>query len=276
MGRYAARYLLPYIGSVAIEAITPATVLELLRKTEKFGPTSQHKAVEMCSAVIKYAVITGRAESDPCRDIKDALPPIRREHFPGITEPKRVGELLRKIAELENMKIHPVCLAALKLMPYTFVRSQELRGARWSEIDFSDSTWRIASDRMKMKKQHTVPLATQCLTILKDIRALNIHEDFIFPGPQRPSKCLSETTMLWWLRRTGFTGAEMTIHGFRTTASTLLNELGFRPDIIEIQLAHREQNAVRDAYNRAAYLKERREMMQAWADYLDKLRDTGN
>jgi len=191
-------------------------------------------------------------------------------HHAAITEPRKVGELLRAI---DGYSGQPVTVAALRLSPLLFVRPGELRHAEWSEIDLDNATWRIPAAKMKMRAEHIVPLSAQVLAILRDLQPMTGRGKYVFPGERGPSRPMSENTITAALRYLGFDGQTMSAHGFRTVASTLLHEMGYPSDVIERQLAHKERNAIKDAYNRAQHLPERRTMMQAWADYLDSLRD---
>ena len=195
------------------------------------------------------------------------------EHRAAITEPKRVGELLRAIDEYSGQ---PSTHYALKLAPYVFVRPGELRAAEWTEFDLGNSEWRIPAERMKMREVHIVPLCQQAVEILRQIQPLTGSGKFVFPSLRTNARPISDGTLNAALRRLGFSKEDMTGHGFRTMASTLLNEQGWHPDLIELQLAHAERNKIRAAYNRAQRLPERRKMMQVWADYLDGLKAGSN
>ena len=186
-----------------------------------------------------------------------------------ITDPREVAQLPRA---LHGYRGHPVVEAALKLAPLVFVRPGEFRAAEWAEIDLGAAEWRIAAHRMKMRQQHLVPLARQAVALLRDIKPLTARGRYVFPSPRSAERPLSDNPITAALRRMGYMGDQMSWHGFRAMASTLLNETGYPPDVIELQLAHQERNEVRAAYNRAQRLEERRKMMQAWADYLDGLR----
>lgn len=191
------------------------------------------------------------------------------QHRAAMTDPKQVGQLLRALEEYDG------CLTikyALRILPYVFVRSQELRGARWKEIDLQKALWTIPAERMKMKKVHVVPLARQVKELLEELYGLTGADELVFPSPQSRSRCISDMGLLNALRRLGYDKDQMCIHGFRAMASTLLNEQQYPSDIIEMQLAHCERDNSRRPYNRAQYLKERQKMMQEWADYLDGLR----
>jgi integrase len=222
--------------------------------------------------VFRYAIATGRAKHDISADLKGALTPKAPQSYAAITDPAKVGELLRAIDRYDGQ---PATAAALKLAPYVFVRPGELRAAEWTEFDLDGAEWRIPPERMKMGELHIVPLATQAVAILREIQPLTGAGLYVFPAIGTRTRPLSENTLGAALRRLGYTNDEMTAHGFRSVASTLLNEQGWNPDLIELQLAHAERNKVRAAYNRAQRLAERRKMMQAWADYLDVLKTNG-
>lgn len=264
-------YIFPIIGGRPIEQIKAPELLEALRGIEARGiPDVAHRALQNCSRIFRYAVATGRAERDTAVDLRGALVPVKPGHLAAITDPKKFGELLRDIdCYLGEISIH----YALKIMPYVFVRSGELRGAHWAEFDLEGATWKIPAERMKMRQDHIVPLARQVVTLLEELSKYTGHSDLVFPSPNSATRCISDMGLLNALRRMGYDRTQTCIHGFRSTASTLLNERGYRPDVIEAQLAHGERNAVRAAYNRAEYLDERRAMMQEWADYLDNLRE---
>ena len=260
----------PFIGSRRITALTAPEVLEVCRKLERRGKReTAHRTKQRIGQVIRYAIATGRASRDPTQDLKGALAPIRITNRPAITDPREVGALLRAI---DSYSGHPVVEAALKLAPLVFVRPGELRAAQWSELDLEHSEWRIPAPRMKMREQHLVPLSTQAVELLSELNQLTGRGRFVFPNPRTGERPLSDNALTAALRRMGYQGDQMTWHGFRAMASTLLNEHGFPPDVIELQLAHKERNEVRAAYNRAQRIEERRQMMQKWADYLDELR----
>jgi integrase len=260
----------PYIGSRPIKAITSPEILAVLRRLESRGKhETAHRTKQRAGQVFRYAIATGRAERDPTQDLRGALAPVVTSNHPAITDPKKVGELLRAIDAYDGQ---PTTEAALRLAPLVFVRPGELRAAEWSELDLDAAEWRIPASRMKMKEQHIVPLSRQAVEILQSLQSVTGPDGLVFPSLTNRNRPLSENSITAALRRMGYSGDEHTWHGFRTTASTLLNEQGWNPDLIELQLAHAERNAVRDAYNRAQRLPERRKMMQAWADYLDKLK----
>jgi integrase len=262
--------LYPYIGSRPIAAITAQEVLIALRRIEARGRhETAHRVRALAGRVFRYAVATGRAHHDVAADLKGALAPVKSKNFASVTDPARVGELMRAIHGYSG---HPVTALALKLAPLVFVRPGELRAAEWPEFDLENGEWRIPGERMKMGEPHLVPLSRQVLAILRELQPLARGGRYLFPSLRTRDRPMSDNTINAALRRMGYTGEEQTGHGFRSMASTLLNEQGFPPDVIELQLAHTERNKVRAAYNKAQRLPERRKMMQAWADYLDGLR----
>jgi integrase len=262
----------PYIGSRPIKSITSPELLAVLRRLEGRGKhETAHRTKQRAGQVFRYAIATGRAERDPTQDLRGALAPIVVTNHAAISEPKKVGELLRAIDAYAGQ---PTTEAALKLAPLLFVRPGELRAAEWSEFDLDGSNpeWRIPAKRMKMGEQHLVPLSRQAVTILRGLEPVTGPDGLVFPSLTDRNRPLSENSLTTALRRMGYSGDQMTWHGFRTIASTLLNEQGWHPDLIELQLAHAERNEVRGAYNKAQRLTERRKMMQSWADYLDGLK----
>jgi len=266
--------LFPYIGNRPVSELSAPELLAVVRRLERRGKNeTAHRSKQRVGQVIRYAIATGRAVRDPTQDLRGALAPVRVRNRPAITNPREVGELLRAI---EGYRGHVSVEMAFKLAPYVFVRPGELRAAEWREIDLEQAQWRIAASRMKMRREHLVPLSTQAVALFREIHLETGAQRYVFPSPRSSTRPLSDNAITSALRRIGYTGDQMTWHGFRAMASTLLNEQGFAPDIIELQLAHVEQNDVRAAYNRALRLQERRQMMQKWADYLDGLRDRGN
>jgi integrase len=262
--------LYPYIGSRPISAITAQELLGALRRIEARGRhETAHRVRALAGRVFRYAVATGRAHHDVAADLKGALAPVKSKHFASVTDPARVGELMRAIHGYSG---HPVTALALNLAPLVFVRPGELRAAEWPDFDLENAEWRIPAERMKMGEPHLVPLSRQALAILRELQPLARGGKYLFPSLRTRDRPMSDNTINAALRRLGYTSQEQTGHGFRSMASTLLNEQGFPPDVIEIQLAHTERNKVRAAYNKAQRLPERRKMMQAWADYLDRLR----
>jgi integrase len=266
-------FLYPYVGSRPIASITAQELLAALRRIEARGKhETAHRVRSLAGRVFRYAVATGRAQHDVAADLKDALAPVKSRNFASVTEPARVGELLRAI---DGYTGQPITAMALKLAPLVFVRPGELRGAEWAEFDLEGAEWRIPAARMKMGEQHIVPLSRQAVAILRELHILTGSGRYVFPSLLSAERPMSDNTINAALRRLGYTSDEQTGHGFRSMASTLLNEQGFAPDVIELQLAHVERNKVRAAYNRAQRLTERRSMLQAWADLLEVLRTAG-
>jgi integrase len=265
--------IFPIIGSRAVQKITAPELLEVLREVEKRDALDlSHRLLQICGQIFRYAIATGRAERDISVDLRGALKTRKKENFSYLKE----KELPEFFSRLNGYDGDPQTKLGLRLLVLTFVRSTELRGAKWEEIDFAKAEWRIPAERMKMKEMHIVPLSKQALEILNQLKQLNGLYPFVLPSCTKPnSSFISENTLLYALYRMGYHG-RATVHGFRATASTILNEHGFRPDVIERQLAHGERNAIRAAYNHAQHLPERREMMQWWADYLDELKGNGN
>jgi len=267
----AKNHLLPYIGDRPIAEIAAPDVLTVLRRIEMRGKNDMaHTVMSICSRVFRYAVATGYTTSDPCRDLRGALAPVVVTHNAALTDPKDIGALL---LDMDNYAGSVVVRCALRLSPLVFVRPGELRRAEWAHIDEQEALWRIPAPDMKMRELHLVPLSRQSLEIIRHLRCITGEGKFLFPSVRSRLKPMSDMTITAALRALGYARDQMTAHGFRAMASTLLNEHGWRPDLIEKQLAHAERNQVRAAYNRAQYLADRREMMQAWADYLDRLRE---
>jgi integrase len=266
------KWVVPYLGNRPISAVEAPELLAVLKRIESKGVIdTAHRTREICGRLFRYAIATGRATRDISADLRGALAPRTTEHLGAITDPLKVGRLLRAIDGYDGQ---PTTAAALKLAPYVFVRPTELRAAEWSELmlDGEQPEWRIPAERMKMREAHIVPLARQSIKILRELHPITGRQRYVFPAIGGGGRPLSENTINGALRRLGYSGDEMTAHGFRSMASTLLNEQGVHPDLIELQLAHAERNTVRAAYNRAQRLAERREMMQGWGDYLDRLR----
>ena len=260
----------PWVGRKPIRDIKPVDLLAVIQRIEQRGRNeTAHRALQNCGRVFRYAVASGRAERDITRDLLGALAPVVERHHASIVEPKAVGALLRAIDGYSGSLI---TRCALRLAPLVFVRPGELRMAEWTEFNLDESEWRIPAARMKMRSHHYVPLATQAVEILREIRPLAGSGRYVFPGERDRNRAMSNNTVNAALRRLGYSNKEMTGHGFRSMASTLLNEQGWHPDAIERQLAHSERKEIRAAYNYAKHLPERRKMMQAWADYLAGLR----
>ncbi len=262
--------IFPLLGDVPIKTITAPQMLDVLRQIEKRGALEVARRVRgICSQIFRYAIACGLADQDPAAPLVGALQPPPKKHYASITDPQRVGQLLRDIDSYQGSQ---VVYCAFKLSPLLFVRPGELRQAEWSEIDLEAAEWRIPKEKMKMRKPHIVPLSRQALEIFKALEPLTGHGKYVFPAMTTSLRPMSDNTINMALRRIGYSNEDMTAHGFRSMASTLLNEKGYHPDAIERQLAHSEKNHVRAAYNYAEYLPERRKMMQAWADYLDGLK----
>jgi integrase len=260
--------LFPVIGATPIAELTAPALLSALRRIEHRGAHDlAHRVLQVSGQVLRYGIATGRCERDLSSDLRGALTPHKGRHQAAVT-PEELPALLRAIdgyAELGDKMTG----YALRLLALTFVRTGELICATWDEIDLDGATWIVPAERMKMRTEHVVPLSMQALAILREVRAMGGGSWYVFPG-RNPDKPMSNNTMLFALYRLGYKG-KMTGHGFRTVASTVLNEAGFRADVIERQLAHCERNDVRGAYNRAEYLPERRKMMQHWANMTDAL-----
>jgi integrase len=267
------KFIYPYIGKRPIAAVTPPELLAPLRRIEAQGKHDTAKRTrELCGAIWRYAIATGRADRDISADLRGALTPAVSTNHAALTDPKRVGELLRAI---DGYVGQPVTCYALKFAPLTFVRPGELRKAEWAEFDLDSPQplWRIPGPKMKMRDAHVVPLSTQAVEILRLLEPHTAGGKYVFPSLRSGGRPMSENTINAGLRRLGYANEEQTGHGFRTIASTLLNELGWNTDLIELQLAHKERNKSRQAYNKAVRIEERRLMMQAWADHLDVLRE---
>lgn len=260
----------PAFGGRPISEIRRADIEKLLKAIDSRGHSEVARRVQnLIERIFRYASRDdGPLLRNPAVDLSDILSAAQPKHHAAITEPKAVGALMRAIRGYTG---EPVTRAALQLAPLVFVRPGELRGAEWSEFDLAEAVWRIPAERMKMKNGHVVPLSRQAVQILRDLEPHTGRCRLVFPSVRSRARPISENTLNGALRRLGFTSAEMTSHGFRTMASTLLNEQGWHHDAIERQLAHVERNEVRAAYNRAEHLPERRRMMQYWSDYLDGL-----
>ncbi|OIQ79604.1 putative prophage CPS-53 integrase [mine drainage metagenome] len=255
----------PHIGARPISEIEPPELLATIREIELRGAFDlAHRVLGVCGQVFRYGVATGRCKSDPTRDLKGALTPHKQKNQNAI-RPEQLPELLRAIASYDSIGDKQTRLA-LQLLSQIFVRTNELIGAEWGEFDLDNALWIIPAVRMKMKTEHIVPLSRQVLVMLAELKEISGGSRFVFPG-RNPEKPISNNTMLFALYRLGYKG-KMTGHGFRAVASTVLNETGFNPDVIERQLEHCERNEVRGAYNRAEYMSERKKMMQHWSDYL--------
>lgn len=259
------------ISDIPITDVTAPLLLASLRKMERRGVVeTAHRSRSLAGRVFRYAIATGRAQSNPAADLAGALEQPQTKHFASVTDPTKIGDLLRAMYSYRGS---PVTLSALKLAPLLFVRPGELRKAFWADIDFDASEWRFTAS--KTGTPHIVPLSSQAKEILEDLRPLTSRSEFVFPGVRSAKRPMSENTVNAALRYLGYSGDTITGHGFRAMARTVLDEvLGFRPDYIEHQLAHAVRDPLGRAYNRTAHLVERKKMMQAWADYLDQLRES--
>jgi integrase len=261
--------IFPWIGNRPIKDIAAPELLAALRRMESRGALElAHRMREYCGMVFRYAVATGKAERDSSGDLKGALAPVKTKHHASVTDPKKIGELLRAI---DGYTGSFMTKCALQLAPLVFVRPGELRTAEWAEFDLDASEWRIPGEKMKMRDKHIVPLSQQAVEILRSIHPLTGSGRYVFPSVRTTVRPMSENTVNAALRRMGYEKNEMTGHGFRSMASTLLHEQGWPHEAIERQLAHAERNKVSAAYNYAEHLPKRREMMQYWADYLIRL-----
>ncbi len=263
------QHVFPWLGQRPISEIAAADIEPLLARLQERGTLeSAHRVREHIGQIFRWAIRKRRVKADPTQELRGFLPGRKAKHFASITDPKQIAALLRAIAGYQG---HSITQQALKLAPLVFVRPGELRHAEWSEIDLEAGEWRIPAAKMKMDRAHLVPLSKQAITVLKEIQPVTGKSRYVFPSLRTNARPMSENTVTGALRRLGYSGDEMTGHGFRSLASTRLNEMGWNRDAIERQLAHVEDSKVRAAYNHAEYLTERRQMMQAWADYLEAL-----
>jgi integrase len=269
--RWLLDFATPSLGNRPIAEVLPHELLLVLRKFEAKGRHESAKRLRStCGQVFRYAIATARASRDISADLRGALASVKVTHRAAITRPVEVGLLLRVIDGYEG---HPITLAALKLLPHVFVRPGELRHAEWNEFDLANAVWTIPAHKTKMRREHRVPMSRQALLIIASIETDSRLSPLVFPSLRSAKRPMSENTINAALRRLGYAQDEMTAHGFRAMASTLLNEMGkWNPDAIERQLAHADGNKVRRAYTRGEYWMERVAMMQDWSDYLDQLR----
>jgi integrase len=263
------KYILPALGALPLSDITSGTVLRLCREIESKGVIDTAKRVKIViGQIFRYAIATDRADSDPTYALRGALQIRKEKHFPTITEPDKIAILMRRIDGYP----YAVVRCAMKFSILTFCRPGEIRAAEWKEIDAEKAQWNIPEGKMKMKRPHIVPFSRQILAVLEELRPLTGYQKWLFPSARNDGRCMSKNTVRVALRAMGYGNDDLVPHGFRGMASTILNENGFSPDIIERQLAHSEKNSVRAAYNHAEYLPQRREMMQWWADWLDDVK----
>jgi integrase len=267
--------LFPYIGKRPISKITSPDLLKALRRIESRGAVNTaHRAKQAAGMVFRYAVATGRAERDPSVDLKDALAQPTKSHFKSITEPAEVGPL---ITAINNYQATPVVMAALKLSPLLFCRPGELRHLEWIEVKFKQTRIELPAEKMKMQEPHIIPLSTQAMEILKELHLITGRGKYVFPSARGPSRPLSDNGVRTALRTLGYTNEQISPHGFRAMARTILDEiLNFPVDWIEHQLSHAVRDANGRAYNRTKHISQRQQMMQTWADYLDGLASGNN
>jgi len=261
----------PFIGEISIANIGVKDILSIVHRIESRGCYElAHRVLQIIDQIFRYAILVGLTKENPCPPLRGALAPHRLKHHAAITEPERFGVLLRDIDDYPNF----VTRCALQLTALVFVRQGELIAAEWTEVNFDAAEWHIPAVKMKMKQKHIVPLAKQTINLLLRLKEVTGSGKYLFPTSFSAARHISNNTLNFALRRMDYTKEDMTAHGFRSSASTLLNEMGiWSPDAIERQLAHCPQNKVRASYNYAQFLMERKVMMQVWADYLDGLKD---
>ncbi len=265
------KYVFPVIGQRPISQLEPLDILEVARPLDDKGHhETAVRLLQIIGQVFRYALILGKVKHNPALDLRGALRPHKVVHRAAITDADKVGRLLR---DIDNYEGYFPLVCALKLAPMVFTRSGELRLATWDEFNFAKREWHIPAERMKMRDKHIVPLSTQAVAVLEELKKYSGDSKYLFPSIRTNVRPISEVTLLNALRRMGYEKHEMCVHGFRSLASTLLNERGYNRDWIERQLAHSERNGVRAAYNYAEYLPERKRMMQEWSDYLDELKN---
>jgi integrase len=267
------RFLFPYIGDTPVNEVTASKILAALRAIEAHGLNeTTHTVHQISGQILRYATASGYVEHNPAADLKGALAPVVPKHNASLTDPAKIRDLLCAMAAFSGSN---TVKNALWFSAYVFQRPGEVRHMEWAEVNIENREWRIPAEKMKMRRPHIVPLSNQTFEIVKNMEDFTGYGKYVFPSIRTPdgSRPMSENTITATLRRLGFSGNEMTAHGFRSMASTTLHEQGWHSDAIERQLSHVEGNSVKAAYNYAEYLPERREMMQAWADWLDGLRN---
>lgn len=263
------KHIIPYLGHMKLQEITAGHILRICRRIEDEGYVETAGRIkQIIGQVFRYAIATDRIDTDPTLALKGALQTRSKKHHASITDPQQIGILMR------NIDTYPRYLVrmALKFSALTFCRPGEIQHAEWSEIDLEKAEWRIPAEKMKMKRLHIVPLSAQTIALLLDLHEHTGRQRWVFPSSRKDGRPMSDGTIRVALRTMGYNNEDMTAHGFRSMASTNLNEQGWPPDVIERQLAHVEGNSVRAAYNYAEYLPERRKMMQSWANWLDSLK----
>lgn len=259
------RDLLPFLGDDPVDKITPIRLLEVLKKVETRGALDVASRLrQRADGIFRYALLTERVDQNPATQLKGTLKTRKVQHLHALSK-KELPQFLR---DLERYDGHPLMVLYTKMLIHTFVRTSELRFATWDEFDLTERQWIIPADRMKMRQEHIVPLTDQMIEFLNEIKQYNRHREFVFASPQRPRQALSSNGITNVIYRMGYKG-KTTGHGFRSTASTILNESNFNPDAIERQLAHAERNKIRAAYNRSEYLDERARLMEWWSDYVE-------
>lgn len=265
------KHLIGKLDHKPIADLEVSDFLPILRAIEARGKfETAHRVAQICNQICRFAKLSGIIKANPIDGVSEILIAPKTTPMAALTKLEDISALL---IDIQYYTGRPVTGFALRIMPYVFVRSGELRGARWSEFNFETATWTIPAERMKKRREHIVPLAKQVVDLFNELKYFSGDHELCFPSPMSNTRPITDICLLNALRRMGYGREQMCIHGFRTIASTLLNEQGYRPDVIETQLAHVESNTVRAAYNRSDYLEERRKMMQEWADYLDSLRD---
>lgn len=254
----------PTIGALPCRSVTPAHLLAIIKRVEKRAPVTAGNLRQWCGAIFRYAIATLRADTDPASALKGAIHRPKVEHHKPLSR-NEIPEFLKALAAYRGNRSTVI---ALRLLLLTFVRPGELRAAEWTEFDLDGAEWRIPAERMKMREPHTIPLPPQAVALLRELQTITGGRRWLFPNTRRPETYMTGTTTNRALEYLGY-GGRFSSHGFRSTASTILNEMGYRPDVIERQLAHKERNQVRAAYNRAQYLPERQQMLMDWADMID-------
>jgi integrase len=263
------RLILPAVGHMRLPDLTSGLILQLCRKIESKGTVETAARVKtLIGQIYNYAIATSRAETNPTLPLAGALQTRQVKHYATLTDPTKIALLMRHIDAYPYTLIR----CALRFSALTFCRPGEIRHAEWQEIDWEKREWRIPAQKMKMKRLHIVPLARQTLELLRELQRISGHQKWLFPSTRRDGHCMSENAVRVALRSMGYSNDDMTAHGFRGMASSVLNENGWAPDVIERQLAHAQRDAVRAAYNHAEYLPQRRDMAQWWADWLDKMK----
>ena len=266
--------IFPHLGPIPIKEIEPPLLLQVVRKIEKRGAHEQaRRQLQKCGEIFRFAIAEGRAIRDPSADIKEALKPVKKDHYASL-EVKELPEFIKAI-ERNDARLYHSTRNALYLIMLTFVRTNELINARWEEIDFKHKEWVIPAERMKMGKKHVVPLSEQAIKVLEDQKILSGHWPLVFPSSFKPRQSMSNNTILGAIKRLGYKG-RMTGHGFRALAmGCIKQELGYRHEVVDRQLAHQPKSKIDQAYDRADFMKERRVMMQDWADYIDNISSKG-